>query len=161
MTDEQFTAHTTHRFPYPVAAVYRAFVDPQQLALWFGPLGFHVPASSVTVDPRPGGAWNLMMVSNDNPEWKSGVNSTLREIEENRLIVGTERAQGIPMVEDGTEMTLTLEFQEDGDGTIVTLTQGPFPEMMRDMNVIGWTMSFHKLEALLATPPAFFAPPSF
>ncbi|MBT2502473.1 SRPBCC domain-containing protein [Curtobacterium sp. ISL-83] len=153
---EQFTAHTTHRFAYPVEQVYQAFVDPKLLALWFGPLGFHVPAATVEVDARVGGAWNMTMVSNDDPEWTSRVTSTLREIEENRVIVGSETAHGIPGVEDGTELSLTLEFAADGDGTIVTLTQGPFPEVMRDMNIAGWTQSFHKLEALLGTPKAFF-----
>lgn len=156
---EQFTAHTTHRFAYPVEQVYQAFVDPKQLALWFGPLGFHVPVATVEVDARVGGAWNMTMVSNDNPEWTSRVDSTLREIEENRVIIGSETAHGIPGVEDGTELSLTLEFAPDGDGTIVTLTQGPFPEVMRDMNIAGWTQSFHKLEALLGTPKAFFGMP--
>jgi uncharacterized protein YndB with AHSA1/START domain len=156
---EQFTAHATHRFAYPVSEVYRAFVDPALLALWFGPLGFHVPAASVEVDPRVGGAWNLTMISNDNADWVSPVTSTLQEIEEDRIIVGTSVAQGIPGIEDGTPLSLTLEFAEDGDGTIVTLTQGPFPEVMRDMNVAGWTQSFHKLEALLGAPKAFFQLP--
>lgn len=156
---EQFTAHTTHRFDHPVADVYRAFVDPAMLALWFGPLGFHVPAATVEVDPRVGGAWNLTMVSNDNPEWQSPVTSTLQEIEENRIIVGTSTAHGIPGIEDGTPLSLTLEFTEDGDGTIVTLTQGPFPEGMRDMNVAGWAQSFRKLEALLEAPREFFQMP--
>jgi uncharacterized protein YndB with AHSA1/START domain len=156
---EQFTAHTTHRFAYPVTDVYRAFVDPALLALWFGPLGFHVPVATVEVDARVGGAWNLTMVNNDNPEWSSPVTSVLQEIEENRIIVGTSTAHGIPGVEDGTLLSLTLEFAEDGDGTIVTLTQGPFPEAMRDMNIAGWTQSFHKLEALLATPKEFFQAP--
>ena len=157
---EQFTAHATRRFDHPVADVYRAFVDPQQLALWFGPLGFHVPAASVTVEPRVGGAWNLTMVSNDDPEWASPVESTLREIEENRVIVGTQIAHGIPGVEDGTVLSLTLEFAEDGDGTVLTITQGPFPEVMRDMNLAGWAQSFHKLDALLAAPKEFFQLPA-
>jgi uncharacterized protein YndB with AHSA1/START domain len=157
---DQFTAHTTHRFAYPVADVYRAFTDPAQLALWFGPLGFHVPRASVTVEPRVGGAWNLTMVNDDNAEWASPVESTLEQIEENRIIVGSQLAEGIPGVEDGTKLSLTLEFAEDGDGTIVTLTQGPFPEMMRDMNVAGWTQSFHKLEALLGAPKEFFQLPA-
>lgn len=153
---EQSTAHATRRFAYPVADVYRAFVDPALLALWFGPLGFHVPAATVEVDPRVGGAWNLTMVSNDDASVRSPVVSTLREIEEDRIIVGTSTAQGIPGIEDGTPMSLTLEFAEDGDGTIVTLTQGPFPARMRDMNIAGWTQSFHKLEALLGAPEEFF-----
>lgn len=156
---DQFTARASHRFASPVSDVYRAFVDPAQLALWFGPLGFHVPAATVEVDARVGGAWNLTMVSNDNPEWSSPVTSTLEQIEEDRIIVGTSVAHGIPGIEDGTPLSLTLEFAEDGDGTVVTLTQGPFPEFMRDMNIAGWNQSFHKLEALLAAPPAFFQAP--
>ncbi|MBK0296630.1 S8 family serine peptidase, partial [Bacillus sp. S34] len=63
-----------------------------------------------------------------------------------------------PQVKAALMNTATHDV-EDGDGTIVTLTQGPFPEVMRDMNIAGWTQSFHKLEALLATPKEFFQAP--
>ena len=42
-------------FAAPPEQVYRAFTDPDRLAEWFGPLGFHVPRSTVRVDARPGG----------------------------------------------------------------------------------------------------------
>ncbi|MCE9668624.1 SRPBCC domain-containing protein [Myxococcus stipitatus] len=51
----------------PLDGVYRAFIDPVQLAHWWGPKGsintFHV------FDPRPGGAWRFDMVAPDGTRY--------------------------------------------------------------------------------------------
>ena len=41
-------------FDAPRALVYPAFVDPDQLAAWFGPVGYSVPRDTVEIDARPG-----------------------------------------------------------------------------------------------------------
>ena len=58
-------------------------------------------------------------------------------------------------IEDGTKMSLSIEFIPEGDGTRLELRQGPFPEEMREMSAVGWNQSFYKLEALLATPAKY------
>lgn len=155
MTDATYEVAIDRHFDAPVEMVYQAFVDPDQLAQWFGPLVFHVPRDTVTIDARAGGAWHLTMVNNDNPEWQAPITSTLVEVIENQLIVGYELADGFPGMEDGTKMTLTLEFIPDGDGTLLKLRQGPFAEEMREMSTVGWSQSLFKLAALLATPARF------
>ena len=45
----------TRIFDAPRPMVYRAFVDPDQLAAWFGPVGWSVPRDSVSVETKPGG----------------------------------------------------------------------------------------------------------
>lgn len=155
MAETTYDVFLSRHFDAPPELVYQAFVDPDQLAQWFAPIVFHVPRSSVEIDARPGGHWKLMMVNNDDPERTSPVDSIFSEVVENQLLVGYEVAKGFPGVEDGTRLTLTLEFIPDGDGTLLKLTQGPFPEQMRDMSSTGWAQSLHKLAALLETPEAF------
>jgi uncharacterized protein YndB with AHSA1/START domain len=158
MTDTTYEVVISRYFDAPVALVYQAFVDPDQIAQWFGPLMFHVPRDTVSVDARPGGEWRMTMVNNDNPDWKSPVASTLVEVVENQLLVGYEITQGFPGIEDGTKLTLSLEFVAEGDGTRLLLRQGPLPEAMREMSETGWNQSFYKLDGLLATPAKFRAP---
>ncbi|MEJ7634881.1 SRPBCC domain-containing protein [Aeromicrobium sp.] len=158
MTDTTYEVVLERHFDAPVEMVYQAFVDPDQIAQWFGPLAFHVPRDTVTIDARPGGAWHMTMVGNDDPGWKAPITSTLVEVVENQLLVGYEIAQDFPNMADGTKMTLTLEFLPDGDGTLLKLRQGPFPEQMREMSETGWSQSLFKLDALLATPAKFRAP---
>lgn len=155
MTESTYEVSISRYFAAPPELVYRAFVDPAQIAQWFGPLVFHTPVESVSIDARPGGHWNLDMVNNDNPEWIAPVRSTLTEVIENQLLVGYEVAQGVPGVEDGTRLVLSLEFIAEGEGTRLELRQGPFPEQSREWSETGWSQSLHKLDALLATPVTF------
>jgi len=152
---ETYEVSISRYFDAPPELVYKAFVDEDQIAQWFGPLTFHTPRDTVSIDARVGGHWNLTMVNNDNPKWKAPISSTFTEVIENQLLVGYELAVGFPGMEDGTKLTLSLEFIPEGDGTRLELRQGPFPEEMRDMSEAGWSQSLHKLDALLATPAKF------
>jgi uncharacterized protein YndB with AHSA1/START domain len=155
MTDTTFEVNISRYFDASPELVYRAFTDPEQLAQWFGPLVFSVPLDTVDVDIRPGGHWRMTMVSKDNPDWRAPVKATFTEVVENRLLVGYETAESIPGIEDGTQMSLSIEFIPEGDGTRLELRQGPFAEEMREMSAVGWNQSFYKLDALLATPAKF------
>ncbi len=75
-------------FDAPPELVYRAFIDPEQLSQWFGPLMFHVPLSSIDIDARVGGHWRMTMVGKDNPEWQSPLDTTFSEVVENQLTRG-------------------------------------------------------------------------
>ena len=136
-------------FAAPPAQVYRAFTDPDQLAEWFGPLGFHVPRLSVRIDPRAGGFWHLVMVSNTNPVITSPVDSVFTEVVENVRLVSYEDARGMPGVRDGTRLVLTIEFIPDDDGTLLRIVQGPFPEELSEKGAVGWRQAFGKLDMLL------------
>jgi uncharacterized protein YndB with AHSA1/START domain len=142
---ERFFAASPHR-------VFRAFTDPAQLADWFGPLGFHVPRSSVRVDARPGGYWRLVMVNDANPAITSPVDSIFTDVVTDARLVSYEDTRGMPGVPDGTRLVLTIEFAADGDGTRLTIDQGPFPARLSETGAVGWRESFEKLDALLTAP---------
>ena len=142
-------------FDAPRELVYRAFVDPDQLAAWFGPVGFSVPRESVSVDARVGGHQRFTMVNDNDPSFSSPVNATFTEVIENELLVGSEEWEGVPGLQEGGTMTMRLEFHdlaEDGQPgkTRLVLRQGPYDPQMADMAREGWTSSFTKLDALLA-----------
>jgi uncharacterized protein YndB with AHSA1/START domain len=138
-------------FDAPRELVYQAFVDPDQLAQWFGPVGFVVPRDTVAVDARVGGYQRFVMVSADDDSVRSPVDATFTEVVENELIVGEQRAEGIPGVDGVATMTLRLEFHDEPGGkTRLELRQGPFTEQLRDNSQDGWMSSFTKLDDLLA-----------
>ncbi|MCW2799335.1 MAG: hypothetical protein JWQ70_807 [Aeromicrobium sp.] len=154
MTDTR-EVNISRYFDASPALIYRAFTDPEQLAQWFGPLVFSVPLDTVSVDARPGGHWRMTMVGKDDPSWRAPIDTTFTEVVENQLLVGYEVAHGVPGLEDGTRLTLSIEFIPEGEGTRLELRQGPLPEETREMSAVGWAQSFHKLDALLATPAKF------
>jgi uncharacterized protein YndB with AHSA1/START domain len=139
----------TRIFDAPRELVYRAFTDPDQLAQWFGPVGFSVPRDTIEIDARPGGQWNLVMVSDDDPDRKSPVNATFTEVVENELLVGTEKWEGVPELQGGGSMSIRIELHDEDGKTRLVLRQGPYTEEMEGMAREGWESSFTKLDALL------------
>ncbi|MBL7499480.1 SRPBCC domain-containing protein [Frankia sp. CNm7] len=131
----------------PRAAAYRAFVDPDQLAAWFGPVGFTVPRDTVDIDPRVGGHLRFTMVSDEDPAFTSPSNGTFTELVENAVFEGTEPVPGA----EPAVLRLRVEFHDaDAGGTRLELRQGPFPAEIAEMAREGWLSSFTKLDALLA-----------
>jgi uncharacterized protein YndB with AHSA1/START domain len=141
----------TRVFDAPRELVYQAFVDPDQLAQWMGPIGFSTPRDTVAIDARPGGYQRFTMVSNDDPTMRSSVDATFTEVIENELLVGEERAEGIAGYDGVATMTLRLEFHDEPDGKCrLELRQGPFTQAMESGARQGWMGCFTKLDDLLA-----------
>jgi uncharacterized protein YndB with AHSA1/START domain len=129
----------TRVFDAPRAAVYRAFVDPDQLASWFGPVGWSVPRDSVSVDAVTGGHQRLTMVNDEDPAQRSPVDATFAEVVENELLVG-----------EAAGLRLRIEFHDEpGHRTRLILTQGPYPADVEGQAREGWSSSFTKLDKLL------------
>jgi uncharacterized protein YndB with AHSA1/START domain len=61
MNTEQHILTMTREFDAPREFVFQAFVEPEQLAAWFGPVGVDSPRDRIVVDPRVGGVWQLVM----------------------------------------------------------------------------------------------------
>jgi uncharacterized protein YndB with AHSA1/START domain len=59
--------NTGRLFDAPPERVYRAFADPAQLALWWGPKGFSNRFEQF--DLRPGGRWRFTMTAPDGTEF--------------------------------------------------------------------------------------------
>lgn len=145
----------TRVFDAPRGLVYRAFVDPDQISQWFGPVGWSVPRDSVDIDPRRGGHQRLTMVNEADATQASPVNATFEEVVENELLVGYETVNGFPGLPDGGRLYLRLEFHDEGGTkTRLVIKQGPFTQELADMTRDGWGSSFTKLDTLLAREQA-------
>jgi len=133
-------------FDVPPELVYRAFVDPDQLCLWFGPDGYSVPCESVQIDARPGGFQRFVMVSDADPGVRSTVDTSFSNVVENELLDGHQEVEGTP----GTRVRLRLEFRAEGHGkTRLDLRQGPYTEELGQATKTGWDSSFTRLDSLL------------
>ena len=138
----------TRVFDAPRELVYRAFIEPEQLSQWFGPVGYSVPVDTITVEPRAGGRYNLTMVSEDGTD-TSPIASVFTEVVENELLIGAQEWEGQGLQAPG-RMQMRIEFHDESEGrTRVVIRQGPFTEETRDMTEEGWLSSFTKLDIVL------------
>jgi len=136
----------THVFDAPPELVFDAFVDPDQVAEWWAPEGFHVPRDTVDVDARAGGRIHFTMAESDGGA-EYPVRFEILEMSRPQLLV--MRSPAMPEV-GIAEPTLTrVEFEDAGAGTRVTVTQGPHTDEMAGMAEAGWRGSFDKLDVLL------------
>ncbi len=147
------TLRIEREFDAPREALYRAFVDPDQLAAWFGPVGYHVPRETVSIDARVGGHQRFSMgpVDGDGSQLNP-IDATFTEVIENELLVGEEKIDGVPGFDGVATFALRLEFHDLGGGrSRLVVEQGPFSEFMRGMAGQGWESSFTKLDTVLSS----------
>lgn len=137
-------------FDAPPDAVYEAFVDPDLLSQWFGPVGFSVPRESIDVDAKPGGHQKLTMINDADPEQASPVEAIFDEVVPGKLLVGHEVLNEMMAEMFGTpQISLRVEFEPAGDGqTMVRIVQGPYQESFEPMARAGWHSSFVKLDII-------------
>jgi uncharacterized protein YndB with AHSA1/START domain len=132
----------------PRELVFRAFVDPDQVAKWWAPDGFEVPRESVAVEPGVGGHIHFTMAqSGGGPEYP--VRFEIVEFVEPELLVFTSPA--MPEVGILVPTRTRVTFEADGDSTRVTVTQGPHTDEMARSAEAGWQGSFDKLDALFSS----------
>lgn len=113
------------------ATAFRAWTDPEQVVLWFGPAGFGIVTHEI--DIRAGGRWRFDMIAPDGTRFPNRmtflriVTPALLEIDH-----GTD-ADDDP---DRFRMLITFDAQDNGK-TVVTLRQ-MHPSAARRNTVIGF-----------------------
>lgn len=136
----------TRIFDAPREEVFRAWIDPDQVAAWYGPEQFDTPRERIRIDPRAGGRYELTMVRRDGGG-EFAIGYDIVEFVEPELLV----LRSDPMPEMGMhEPTVTrVELHAHGNRTRMTLTDGPYPGGGRHVEA-GWTAAFDKLAAVVA-----------
>jgi uncharacterized protein YndB with AHSA1/START domain len=137
----------TRTFDAPRELVFRAWLDPDQLADWMAPAGLDVPRSSVHVDARIGGRIEYSMVDPSSGQ-EYPVVFEIVEISEPELLLFESPAQ--PELGFPERTTTRVVFEENGDKTTLTVTQGPHTDETAPDAQSGWTSVLDKLGALLA-----------
>ena len=125
--------------------VYRAMTDPGELAKWWGPEGFTIPA--IEFEPQVGGDYRIEM---QPPEGEAfSLHGAFREVDPPSRLAFTFNWD--PPDPDDRETVAELTLEDRGDRTAVLFTQGEFAnEDRRAVHDGGWTDSFDKLERLLS-----------
>jgi uncharacterized protein YndB with AHSA1/START domain len=108
----EFTYQRTHRATREL--LFDCLTQPEHLAHFWGPDGTTTSADGITVDLRPGGAFETVMVSASD-----GSQYTMRAV-----YVEVRRPEKLVWTEPGVEggMTTTITFNELGDGQTEVVT---------------------------------------
>jgi uncharacterized protein YndB with AHSA1/START domain len=126
MDDTAERGELTYRRVHDVARelLFDCMTKPEHLTHFWGPNGTTTPVDGITVDLRPGGAFETVMV-NDADGSQYTMRAVYVEVQRPAKLVWTE-----PGVEGG--MTTTITFVELGEGRTEVIThQTNVPAMFR------------------------------
>jgi uncharacterized protein YndB with AHSA1/START domain len=125
--------------------VFECMTTPAHLTHFWGPLGMSTPLDRITVEPRPGGRFETVMV-NDETGDEYPVNGVFVEFDPPRTFSFTEAG-----VDGG--MITKIVFTDLGDGRTETVThQTNVPPMLMSPEAqAGLETSFVKFDAYLAS----------
>ena len=134
-------------FAAPVAAVFRAWIDPDRMRDWLAPAPCDVV--EVAADPCVGGGYRLVV---RDPHGNTHVtHGEYRELVPDTRLVATWVYEG-PFHTDPYPTLLTVDFRAiDAGTTEVTLRHDQLiTQEDREGNREGWRLCFAKLDLLLA-----------
>lgn len=130
----------------PRHRVWAAWTNADLLQRWSCPEGMHIPEA--TVDFRVGGAWEMVMVSDHDHADRHVAFGAYLEITPPERIV-QEHQWRRPDGSASPRTVVTVAFEDDGDHTLLTLTQTGFAsDASRDGHREGWASTFDRLAAL-------------
>jgi len=133
----------TRVFEAPRELVFRCMIEPDHLTHFWGPVGVSTPRESITVDPRPGGLFETVMV-NDADGSRYSMRAIFVEVTEPERLVWTEP-------DNGVRTTSTLR-DLGGSRTEVTIHQANVPEAFRSPEArAGFSTSLDRFAAYLKT----------
>ena len=132
----------TRVFDAPRDLVFRCMLEPEHLTHFWGPAGTSTPLDEITVDPRPGGVFETIMVSDDGGSYT--MHAVYAEIVPPERIVWTE---------PGTGVTTTSTFTDLGGArTEVRIHQAKVPDYARSPEAqAGFLTSLDRFAAYLKT----------
>lgn len=150
-SDQDLTLVVTRSFEAPPDAVFKAWIDPAQIARWIGPRS--IKAEVKEMDARPGGTYRIVMHSESGTN--NIVSGTYREIAPpTRLVFTWAWEDDAATHAKGHKTIVTITFRAVGQQTEMTLHQERFDtKKSRDSHEHGWTGSFDKLAEVLAGKP--------
>ncbi|HEX5617018.1 MAG TPA: SRPBCC domain-containing protein [Solirubrobacteraceae bacterium] len=134
----------TRIFDAPREQVFNAWLDPDEVAAWYGPAHMEVPRESVRIDARVGGRWEVTMVPLAGGDGFVIGYEIVELVEPERLVMRSDPGPGLP---DGT--LVRMELHDHGPKTRMTLSDGPFPTG-RDHAEAGYEAALDKLAAQFA-----------
>lgn len=117
----------TRKLNFPIAAVWDAWTNEDQLAAWYGPVGFTSPRESVKVDLTIGGFWSATVVVPMDGSSHHFFGRYLEIVEHQKLVYSmfyaTDDTLKEALKEEGPAALMTLTFDLLEDGTQLTFIQ--------------------------------------
>jgi len=153
MTDQEVTyqLNLSRIFGVTPPAVYRAFVDPRLLAVWFPRSGWSMPPQQAEIDPRPGGRLRYVLVSTHEPAGHVVRSAEFSDVQEDRLLAWTWESSGRRAGEAAPAHTVQVEFfPESHRTTRLELCECPFSEAAEIDARECWNCAFGRLDRALA-----------
>ena len=137
----ELTLEINRVLPAAPEVVLRAFSVQDELAGWWGPVGFSV--ASIEFRPRVGDRYRIEMKPPEGDAFY--LTGEFREVDPPvRLSFTFAYEDPDP---DDVENVVELSFRDLDDSTEVSFTQHPFKtEARRELHRNGWTDSFDRLE---------------
>ncbi len=149
MTDEEMTFREidiVRVFDAPPELVWRAWTDPDQIAVWWGPDGMNTPRESVEMELRPGGVFRLTMVAEaSGDEFPTDMRFTKVD-EPSVLEFAWEGQRGV----GGGTSTITFKDLGDGRTEMTNHYAGYLTDVIQGYMEAGSNQQFDKLAAHLA-----------
>ncbi|MBZ4015743.1 SRPBCC family protein [Streptomyces purpurogeneiscleroticus] len=134
-------------FDAPRDRVFRAWTTPEAFAYWYGG-ELEVPVEGVTMDVRPGGAWHLVVRTQDGGELPFG--GVYREIVPPERLVFTLKDASAPEDADGELVAVTLNGLGDKTEMDFQQTGGTLSAEQYAQAKAGWTDFFARLAEYVA-----------
>lgn len=139
---------TAREFDAPLAAVWRAYTEPDLIAQWMGPHGTTV--ENLQFEARTGGSWSFTHVGEDGSPY--GFRGVLHSVDEHKSMTQTFEFSGVPGhvsleradfedLGERTRIRIRSVFQsvEDRDGMVASGMEG------------GMREGYERLDQLLTT----------
>lgn len=108
-------------FDAPRELVFKAWTEAQRFATWFGEHGSTIPLDRVSMDARPGGAWNATMIYGPDRVELLFSGRFLEVVDPERVVM-TVTDTADPDAEPAEVFTVVLR-DLGGDRTEMTFTQ--------------------------------------
>lgn len=121
-------------------AVFNAWLDPEQLKLWF--CGSNTTVSHVAIDARVGGGYRIVMTDADRDWIHTGI---YQEIDPPRRLVFTWRTPST----NEQETLVTVTLKAEAGKTRLRLVHERLPAATFEAHRDGWMELFGKLDDLL------------
>ena len=138
----------TRVFDAPRELVFAAWVDPGQLARWFGPR--NIAAAVDRMDVHPEGGYRITLRATDSGETYA-VHGVYREVvPPERLVFTWAWEEDCPTHEKDVESVVTVLFRERGARTEIVLQHAELAPKMRTSTPRGWSASLDRLAEVLA-----------
>ena len=139
-TTSDLTVSIERVFDASRSDVFRAWTDPEELAAWYGPAHMDTPRDRIRIDLRVGGRYELTMVRRDGGG-EFSIGYEIVELSEPGLLV--LRADPMPGMSEAS--VVRIELHEEGSGTRMVLTDGPFPAEGARRAEAGWSAALDTL----------------